>query len=150
LLHLGLARQGDLLTGAPPKVEPPSPRPSAPPRVEPAPVPRADPPPSPPALVTPSAAAATSAAGLAAAWKLVIEEVIGKRAFLGSVVGQATPVSVADGQLTVRLEGNPFNRNMLSERANRDIVTQAVRRYIPAATRFEWGGSAPGESARGR
>jgi hypothetical protein len=62
---------------------------------------------------------------------------MGKRAFLGTLVDQATPVSIADGQLTVRLEGNPFNRNMLSERANRDIVTQAMRRYIPAATRFE-------------
>ena len=131
--------QGDLRTGAPPRVEPPSPRPSAPPRVEPAPAARADSAsaPRPASPVAPSAAAATGDDGLAAAWKLVVEDVMGKRALLGSLVDQATPVGVVDGQLTVRLEGNPFNRNMLSERANRDIVTQAVRRYIPAATRFE-------------
>jgi DNA polymerase-3 subunit gamma/tau len=90
-----------------------------------------------PGAETPPAAPVAAPHGLAAAWKLVVEDVMSKRALLGSLVDQATPVGVVDGQLTVRLEGNPFNRNMLSERANRDIVTQAVRRYIPAATRFE-------------
>ena len=63
---------------------------------------------------------------------------------LGAVVNQATPVDLADGQLTIRLEGNHFHREMLADRTNREIVLQAVRRHIAGATRLEISGGTAG------
>src|SRR5205814_744447 len=58
---------------------------------------------APPLGATSAEASANGEESLAAAWKRVIEEVIGKRPFLGSVVEQAVPLRVVDGQLLIRL-----------------------------------------------
>jgi DNA polymerase-3 subunit gamma/tau len=147
------ASQGDLLS-APPAADPP--RPVAAPRSDAAPTARMEPPPGPrpaapvapapaeprsapepPRTAAAPAASANGEEGLAAAWKRVVEDVIAKRPFLGSVVEQAVPLRIADGLLLIRLLGSGFNQKTLTERANRDIVTQALRRHIPEATRFE-------------
>jgi DNA polymerase-3 subunit gamma/tau len=113
------AIQADLLSGPPRRpVEPAAPPRRAPER-------SAEPAPPPPA------------ADLTAGWALVVEEVTRTKAMLGAVVTQATPLGLADGQLTIRLEGNHFHREMLADRANREIVLQAVRRHIVGATRLE-------------
>ncbi len=77
---------------------------------------------------------------LAAGWRRVVEEVTKAKAVLGAVVNQATPTGLAGGQLVIRLDGNNFHREMLADRSNREIVTQAVRRHIPGATRIEVAG----------
>ncbi len=77
------------------------------------------------------------AVDLSAGWARVVDEVTRTKAMLGAVVNQATPLDLSDGQLTVRLQGNHFHREMLLDRANRDLVTQAVRRHIAGATRIE-------------
>jgi DNA polymerase-3 subunit gamma/tau len=81
--------------------------------------------------------AATSSPDLAAGWARVVEEVTRAKAMLGAVVNQATPLSLTDGQLLIRLDGNHFHREMLADRANRELVTQAVRRHLAGATRIE-------------
>jgi DNA polymerase III subunit gamma/tau len=75
--------------------------------------------------------------GLAEGWALVVADVMRKKAMLGSVVNQAAPVELTDGVLTVRLEGNQFHRELLSDRANREIVTEATRRHVTGAVRIE-------------
>ncbi len=77
------------------------------------------------------------AVDLDAGWARVVDEVTRTKAMLGAVVNQATPLDLSDGQLTVRLHGNHFHREMLLDRANRELVTQAVRRHIAGATRIE-------------
>jgi DNA polymerase-3 subunit gamma/tau len=96
-----------------------------------------------PADAPPRAAVATPreapfvAASLAEGWARVVEEVTRAKALLGAVVSQAMPTDLAGGQLTIRLEGNHFHSEMLNDRANREIVLQAVRRHIEGATRVE-------------
>jgi hypothetical protein len=65
----------------------------------------------------------------------VIDEVMKKKPMLGSVLGQARPIGLADGELTVGVTGNHFHRDMLADRANRDLVQAAVRRWVRDADR---------------
>ncbi len=60
-----------------------------------------------------------------------------KKALLGSVLQHATPLAIADGVLTIALGGNHFHKEMLSDRANRELINQALARHIPSARRFE-------------
>jgi hypothetical protein len=66
----------------------------------------------------------------------VVDEVMKKKPMLGSVLAQARPVGVTDGELTVAVTGNHFHRDMLADRANRDLVQAAVRRSVRDADRF--------------
>jgi DNA polymerase III subunit gamma/tau len=77
------------------------------------------------------------AQGLAEGWALVVADVMRKKAMLGAVVNQATPLELSGGVLSVRLEGNHFHRELLADRANRELVTEAARRHITGATRIE-------------
>jgi DNA polymerase-3 subunit gamma/tau len=99
-----------------------------------------------PASAPRAAVPASPAPDLVAGWARVVEDVTKAKAVLGAVVNQATPTGLVDGQLVIRLEGNHFHREMLADRANRDLVTQAVRRHIAGATRLEIAGV---EGARG-
>jgi hypothetical protein len=66
---------------------------------------------------------------------------------LGAVLAQAQPRGLAGGELQIVLTGNHFHREMLGEAANRDLVTQAVRRHVAGAERV--GVVAAGEAAGG-
>ena len=97
----------------------------APPPARPAP-----PPPAPPA------AAPAPDPELSARWDRVVEEVMKKRPTLGTVLTQARPGAVSDGELTIVLTGNHFHREMLADTANRELVVQAVRRHVAGADRI--------------
>jgi DNA polymerase-3 subunit gamma/tau len=92
--------------------------------------PRANPPasrqPAQGAVPAPSAASNE----LRTAWERVVEEIMAKKPMLGAVLAQATPVSLSDGELTVAVTGNHFHRELLADRANRDLVLTIVRRYV--------------------
>ncbi|MBI2154142.1 MAG: DNA polymerase III subunit gamma/tau [Candidatus Rokubacteria bacterium] len=104
---------------------------------------------SPPAK-PPTPGAAPPAQGLDAGWRRVVEDVLRRKPSLGAVLDQSTPVSVAEGTLTVTLVGNHFHKDLLADRANHDLVTEAVQRLIPGAKRIEISvGAAPEAGAQG-
>jgi hypothetical protein len=80
----------------------------------------------------------------------VVEEVMGKKAMLGSILAQARPRAVVSGELTLEVTASQFQRDLLADRANREIVMQAIRRSVAGADRFTVGGesaSTPGPAA---
>ena len=77
------------------------------------------------------------AGDLAASWQRIVAEVMGKKALLGTVLQHAVPVGVSDGALVVSLVGNPFHREMLADRGNREIIGSVVGRHLPGAGRIE-------------
>jgi len=95
-----------------------------------------------------AAGPAPAAADLATAWERVVDEVMRRRPTLGAVLTQARPMGVDGRELVLALSGNHFHREMLSDSANRDIVVQAVRRWIASAEhiRVQASGEAPGEA----
>ena len=74
---------------------------------------------------------------LEAGWLRVVEEVTEKKPILGTVLGQAKPLSVEDGKLQVSMTGNHFHADLLADRSHGELANQAVRRHIPGATRVE-------------
>jgi DNA polymerase-3 subunit gamma/tau len=105
----------------------------APPRSGPEPrrVPAAAPPPP-----APPPAAPSPDDTLTTAWQRVVEEVMRKKPMLGAVLTQARPLGVTGGELAVAVAGNHFHRELLADRANRDLITAAVRRWLPDVERF--------------
>ena len=97
----------------------------------------------------PRAQAPSVDADLATAWERVVDEVMRKRPTLGAVLMQVRPSGVSDRELTVVLAGNNFHREMLADAANKEVVTQAVRRWVVGAERFkvESGGETTGAVA---
>jgi len=75
--------------------------------------------------------------GLEAGWRRVVEELMQKKPVLGTVLNQSRPLSLKDGELQVSLAGNHFHTELLADRANREMVNQAVRRHVPGALRVE-------------
>jgi DNA polymerase-3 subunit gamma/tau len=73
---------------------------------------------------------------LATGWQRVVDEVMRRKPTLGAVLSQTRPVGLRERELVVVLGGNSFHRDLLSDGANRDIVTQAVRRHVSGAERF--------------
>jgi DNA polymerase-3 subunit gamma/tau len=71
------------------------------------------------------------------AWGRVVEEVTRRRALLGSVLRHTSVVGMTGDTLTIRVEGNHFHREMLDDRANRELVNQAVQQLVPGASRIE-------------
>jgi DNA polymerase-3 subunit gamma/tau len=123
-------------TAATPPAVPRPPAPARAPAAAPAtPVPAAAPPPVPATAPVAAPASPEPAGDLATAWQRVIDEVMKKKPMLGSVLGQARPIGLADGELTVGVTGNHFHRDMLADRANRDLVQAAVRRWVRDADR---------------
>jgi DNA polymerase-3 subunit gamma/tau len=78
------------------------------------------------------APAAPFAGDLPTGWRRVVDEVMRKKPMLGAVLAQARPTTIVDGELTIALAGNHFHREMLADRANHDIVSQAVKRNLNA------------------
>lgn len=70
------------------------------------------------------------------AWARVVDEVTKKKPMLGAVLTQARPGGVTDRELTIVLTGNHFQREMLADTANRELVVQAVRRWVPGVDRI--------------
>jgi DNA polymerase-3 subunit gamma/tau len=79
----------------------------------------------------------SSPADLEAGWRRVVDEVMQKKAMLGAVLQQSTPLSLKDGELLISLGGNHFHADLLADRANRELVNQAVQRHIPGGKRVE-------------
>ena len=113
----------------------PAPSRPAPERPRPAPAsPPAAPVPPPQRAAAPSAAPPASDPG--SAWARVVDEVKGRKIMLGSLLDQAHQGSIVDGELKIVLTGSRFQRETLDERANRDLILQAVRRYMPGVERI--------------
>ncbi len=113
----------------------PAPRP-APERPRPA---ASAPAPPPPRAAAPRAPAATTPAPAtdpSSTWARVIDEVKTRKIMLGSLLDQARQGSIVDGELTIVLTGSRFQRDTLNERANRDLILQAVRKYLPGVERI--------------
>jgi DNA polymerase-3 subunit gamma/tau len=136
--------QPTLLGGAEPA---PAPRVVATaPRTTVAPGPAVTPPAPRPAPVAPAAARVVAPAPVAAdeaptgdlatAWQRVVDEVMGKKPMLGTILGQARPLAVTGTELALGLTISQFQRDLLADRANREIVVQAIRRSIAGATSF--------------
>jgi DNA polymerase-3 subunit gamma/tau len=133
--------QESLLGEPAPRPAPERPRPMA------APTPAAAPPsPRPAAPRAPATAAAAPSADPGTAWARIVDEVKSRKIMLGSLLDQARQGTVADGELTIVLTGSRFQRDTLNERANRDLILQAARKYLPGVERInvtenEGGGS---------
>jgi DNA polymerase-3 subunit gamma/tau len=108
---------------APERPRPAAPSPPAPPAAAAPPPPRA-----------PSAPAPPSDSG--SAWARVVDEVKGRKIMLGSLLDQAREGTIVDGELRIVLTGSRFQRDTLNERANREMILQAVRKYMPGVERI--------------
>jgi len=115
----------------------PAPRVAAPPPVSGASAPttpaRAPAPPPAPQKETP----AEPAADLGEGWARAVDEILKKKALLGSVVQHGVPLRLEGPVLTIGLVASPFHREMLNDRANKEIITHAVQQHIPGARRVE-------------
>jgi hypothetical protein len=67
---------------------------------------------------------------LATLWQRVVDEVMRKKPMLGAVLAQSTPLGVTGGELTIAVAGNHFHRELLTDRANRELVLAAIRRWL--------------------
>jgi DNA polymerase III subunit gamma/tau len=83
-----------------------------------------------------AASAPAASTDLTTGWQRVVEDVMRRKPTLGAVLAQTRPAGLRDRELTVVLTGNHFHREMLADSANRDLVTQAVRRHVAGAERF--------------
>jgi len=70
-------------------------------------------------------------------WARAAQEILKKKALLGSVVQHGVPLRLEGGVLTIGLVASPFHREMLNDRGNRDLITHAVQQNIPGARRVE-------------
>ena len=131
-------RQMALFGGGPAKVEPVQesllPREPLPPQRAPE-RPHAKTTPEPAAFVPPSPPA--SAPGLDEGGRRVVEEITQRKPTLGHVLAQALPLRIDGERLVVALTGNHFQKEMISDRANQQLINQTVRRHIPGAERVE-------------
>ena len=120
--------QASLLSGAPAGS---SPRPTPPPSREPGPrAPSVAPERTAPAPPAPPPSVPVPGDDLQTGWQRIVDEVMRKKPMLGAVLAQATPVQVSGGELTIAVAGNHFHRELLTDRANRDLVLAAARRWL--------------------
>ena len=85
---------------------------------------------------------------LGEAWQRVVAAVLARKALLGSVLQHATPVAVRDGALAVSMVASAFHKEMLADRANRDLINQAIEQHVAGARRMELSAEAtPGAGA---
>ena len=71
------------------------------------------------------------------AWQRVVAAVLARKALLGSVLQHATPVAVRDGALAVSMVASAFHKEMLADRANRDLINQTIEQHVAGARRME-------------
>ena len=117
------------------------PAPSSPSAVKAAPAPAA------PAATAPAPVRetpATPTGDLATAWQRVVDEVMGKKPMLGTILAQARPLGVTGSEIALELTISQFQRDLLADRANREIVMQAIRRSITGVDSFTLAGDSGG------
>jgi hypothetical protein len=93
--------------------------------------------PAPPPAAAAIESAGEPAAELGEAWQRVVAEVMRRKPVLGAVLQHAEPLRVSEGVLALGLTASPFHAEMLVDRANRDLINQAVQQHVPGARRFE-------------
>ena len=71
------------------------------------------------------------------AWQRVVDEVNKKKPMLGGMLAQVVPGGLVNGTLTIVLSGTGFHREMLTDAANKDLLTQLVRRHVAGAERVD-------------
>jgi hypothetical protein len=81
---------------------------------------------------------------VAEGWERVVGEIVRKKALLGSVLQSAVPMGVEGEVLMLALAGNHFHKEMLTDRANRELINQAIQQSIAGARRFELDASGEG------
>jgi DNA polymerase-3 subunit gamma/tau len=74
---------------------------------------------------------------LGVAWQRVVDEINKKKPMLGGMLAQVVPGGVSNGTLTIVLSGTGFHRDMLTDAANKDLLTQLVRRHVAGAERID-------------
>jgi DNA polymerase III subunit gamma/tau len=78
-----------------------------------------------------------SAPEIGVAWQRVVDEVNRKKPMLGGMLAQVVPGALVNGTLTLVLTGTGFHREMLTDAANKELLTQLVRRHVSGAERLE-------------
>ena len=76
-------------------------------------------------------------AEIGVAWQRVVDEVNRKKPMLGGMLAQVVPGALVNGTLTLVLTGTGFHREMLTDAANKELLTQLVRRHVSGAERLE-------------
>ena len=71
------------------------------------------------------------------AWQRVVDEVNRKKPMLGGMLAQVVPGGLVNGTLTIVLSGTGFHREMLTDAANKELLTQLVRRHVAGAERVD-------------
>jgi len=66
-----------------------------------------------------------------------VDEVNRKKPMLGGMLAQVVPGALVNGTLTLVLTGTGFHREMLTDAANKELLTQLVRRHVSGAERLE-------------
>jgi DNA polymerase-3 subunit gamma/tau len=74
---------------------------------------------------------------LGVAWQRVVDEVNKKKPMLGGMLAQVVPGGVSNGTLTIVVSGTGFHRDMLTDAANKELLTQLVRRNVAGAERVD-------------
>jgi DNA polymerase-3 subunit gamma/tau len=81
--------------------------------------------------------AAPRSADVGVAWQRVVDDVNRKKPMLGGMLAQVTPAALDNGTLTIVIAGTGFHRDMLTDAANKELLTQLVRRHVAGAERVE-------------
>jgi DNA polymerase-3 subunit gamma/tau len=74
---------------------------------------------------------------LETAWERIASDVMAKKPMLGAVLGQVRPLGVRERALVVAHAGSQFHRDLLTDRASRDLLATAARRHLGAVDRLE-------------
>jgi hypothetical protein len=77
------------------------------------------------------------AGDLEMAWERVVGDVLKRKALLGSVLQHASPLRVEQGVLMLALQASGFHRELLNDRGNKELISEALQRHVPSARRFE-------------
>ena len=85
----------------------------------------------------------TGDGSVAEGWQRVVSDIMARKALLGSVLQHATPGAIADGVLTLALEGNHFHKELLSDRGNRELINQVLSQHLPGVRRFDLDAAGP-------
>jgi hypothetical protein len=90
-----------------------------------------------PPVERPRAASADATADVGIGWQRVVDEVNRKKPMLGGMLAQVAPAGLTDGTLTLVVSGTGFHRDMLTDAANKELLTQLVRRHVAGADRVD-------------
>src|SRR5207247_9551074 len=95
------------------------------------------PPPRAAATPPPAERDTPAAPEIGVAWQRVVDEVNRKKPMLGGMLAQVVPGGLVNGTLTIVLSGTGFHREMLTDAANKELLTQLVRRHVAGAERVD-------------